>query len=39
VRDAQPATGFVVVGADSAAIGTSSALPLIRLTAAHNARR
>jgi hypothetical protein len=39
LRDAQAATGGVLVTADSAAVGASSALPLIRLTAARDGRR
>jgi len=35
-RDAQAATGGVLVGPDGAASATSSALPLIHLDAAHD---
>jgi hypothetical protein len=39
LRDAQATTGGVLTRPDSAAIGTASALPLIRLTAARDGRR
>jgi hypothetical protein len=39
LRAAQAATGHVLVRADSAAIGATSALPLIHLTAARDGRR
>jgi hypothetical protein len=39
LRDAQTTIGCVLVGPDGAAIATSSALPLIRLAAAHDGQR